>query len=112
MDAKLKAKWLRALRGGQYRQAKGRLANKTGTAFCCLGVLADIQGCLWKDRANSAGELLPVNPKGGNIIGDGVIESPVFDGGLTNETQRLLASMNDQKGTSFRRLADYIEQNL
>lgn len=36
MDKKQKAKWLRALRSGKYKQGHGAL--KTSTGYCCLGV--------------------------------------------------------------------------
>lgn len=41
MDKKIKAKWLRALRSGKYKQAKGVLRTEKG-GFCCLGVLCDV----------------------------------------------------------------------
>lgn len=40
MDQTVKAKWVAALRSGEYEQGRGRL--KTGNAFCCLGVLCDL----------------------------------------------------------------------
>jgi hypothetical protein len=44
MDPALKAEWVRALRSGQYQQAKGYLVRKFrddngATSHCCLGVL-------------------------------------------------------------------------
>jgi hypothetical protein len=42
MNADIKAKWVAALRSGEYQQGRGRL--KTGDAFCCLGVLCDCYG--------------------------------------------------------------------
>lgn len=40
MDQAVKQKWLQALRGGQYQQA--REALRVGEGFCCLGVLCDL----------------------------------------------------------------------
>ena len=37
MKAEDKAKWLEALRSGEYKQTDNTLCN--GTAYCCLGVL-------------------------------------------------------------------------
>ena len=54
----VKAKWLDALRGGKYKQARGRLKQVDPNeaeygGFCCLGVLYDVvgvgRGCgLWR----------------------------------------------------------------
>jgi hypothetical protein len=42
MNPEVKARWVAALRSGEYKQGKGalRLNNK----FCCLGVLCDLYG--------------------------------------------------------------------
>lgn len=40
MDKKLKAKWVKALESGRYKQGKKRLAG--GGYYCCLGVLRKI----------------------------------------------------------------------
>ena len=49
LDKKLKAKWIKALLSGDYKQGKGILKNKKGE-YCCLGVLADICGKLGKSN--------------------------------------------------------------
>jgi hypothetical protein len=41
MNPKVKAKWLAALRSGEYEQTVGKLNDNHG-GFCCLGVLCDI----------------------------------------------------------------------
>lgn len=107
MDANLKAKWVKALRSGRYDQHDGDLANKQGTAFCCLGVLADIQGCLWRDDLHA---LIPVDPKTGWRVGEGTLTMKKFCGGLTDDDQSILAGMNDE-GKSFAEIADFIETN-
>lgn len=40
MNPEVKAKWVSALRSGEYTQTKGFLHNDNG--FCCLGVLCEI----------------------------------------------------------------------
>ncbi|HEY6019689.1 MAG TPA: hypothetical protein VIY48_07255 [Candidatus Paceibacterota bacterium] len=40
MDPAVKAKWLTALRSGDYKQVKGCLRGELG--YCCLGVLTDV----------------------------------------------------------------------
>jgi len=40
MDKRIKARWLKALRGQRYLQGTGGL--RFGNSFCCLGVLCDL----------------------------------------------------------------------
>lgn len=40
MNQEIKAKWLDALRSGEYKQGDSRL--RVGDTFCCLGVLCDL----------------------------------------------------------------------
>ena len=42
MPKKLLAKWLKALRSGEYKQARGRLYRPEICGFCCLGVLQHV----------------------------------------------------------------------
>lgn len=50
MKPEIKAKWVAALRSGEYKQ--GREALRIGDRFCCLGVLCDLHakdtGEQWK----------------------------------------------------------------
>ena len=41
MNPEIKAKWLAALRSGEYQQGQNWLKNGKG-GFCCLGVLCDL----------------------------------------------------------------------
>lgn len=41
MNPEIKARWVAALRSGEYEQATGQLRNEHGE-FCCLGVLCDL----------------------------------------------------------------------
>lgn len=96
MDAELKTKWVEALRSGKYRQAKSILRNKDG-AFCCLGVLCDVSG-----------RSLNISDDGMTINGDGYF--PVWS--IVGERHgRHLAEQND-RGSSFAQIADYIEKHL
>lgn len=40
MNAELKAKWIAALRSGEYKQGRGKL--KRNDLYCCLGVLCEV----------------------------------------------------------------------
>jgi hypothetical protein len=44
LDPEVKAKWVAALRSGDYRQGRGALAARLpdGVEYCCLGVLMEI----------------------------------------------------------------------
>jgi len=107
MEKTLKAKWLKALRSGRYKQAQGCL--KDNDKFCCLGVLADVQGCAWKK--DDYGRSMPIiDGKGANTNGCGFLE-PRFAGGIRRATQEKLADMNDCNN-SFEAIADYIEKRL
>lgn len=54
MNPEIKAKWVQALRSGEYKQGVGRLRS-LGDEFCCLGVLTDlavkegVEGVEWDD---------------------------------------------------------------
>jgi hypothetical protein len=96
MDATLKAKWVKALRSGEIKQAKGTLLEDGG-AMCCLGVLATIQDCdlskldVWDRKTTKL-------PHG-------------FNAGISAKTREALAVKNDG-GSPFPEIADYIEEHL
>lgn len=106
MDATIKAKWIAALRGGEYIQGKGYLVVPEGVGAntravdsavgsrCCLGVLAAVIGL---NSPRTAG-YLPSSE--GDRIG---VSWPVQD---------KLATMNDSDNASFLEIADWIEANL
>lgn len=105
MDAELKAKWVKALRSGEYQQAKDHL--RRGGGFCCLGVLCEISGTgAWQERGGffdyiigdwRASQYLPPILRSQYRISDDQCDP--------------LMSMND-KGVPFEEIADYIEANL
>lgn len=117
MDTEIKAKWLAALRGGEYQQIREHLRSDDPDApgMCCLGVLCDvIDPDRWTDE-EYMGDL-----------GDGregeFYEEPPPDirerAGFTGEQLAELVHMNDGlkewKGNpqTFRQIADYIDANL
>lgn len=114
MDAKLKKRWIAALRSGRYKQGRGFL--KTGATRCCLGVLADIKGVVWrKNQPYFKGEAVGLYAEEQGLL------SPAFCG-ISKETQLTLADLNDgprfpgtvtrDKPWSFKQIADYIEKRL
>lgn len=42
MNPEVKARWVAALRSGEYRQGLARALNDGNGGFCCLGVLCDL----------------------------------------------------------------------
>lgn len=119
MEKRLKAKWVRALRSGRYKQTGGDLKNAEG--YCCLGVLCSVAGARW--TGEEWGGLKPILR--GKVIKheDEELLSPSFrrQVGLTKRRQSILTDMNDgghdkdnvwQEPKSFAEIADYIEKNL
>lgn len=105
-----KAKWVAALRSGEYKQGRGQLRNHNNE-YCCLGVACIVTGYeveLIKDKCYVPKdfELIPMKLRGAS-----------YDSSLV----KLLANMNDgqdpQSGrdvkiSTFSEIADYIEENL
>jgi hypothetical protein len=77
MNPEVKAKWLAALRSGEYAQAKARL--KTNSGYCCLGVLCDLHAKETEGHWGNAG-------------GDPVYLGDLFD---LPETVQKWAGVND-----------------
>lgn len=55
----VKDNWLKALKSGEYTQTKARLCNEDKTAFCCIGVFADINEELNIDTPHIVAETNP-----------------------------------------------------
>lgn len=123
MNARIKARWLKALRSGKYRQGTGHLKKTTITGearHCCLGVLCEL--------AMRSKVIAP-----SVAAHDGISRIHQFDGntgflplsviewaGLTDydpdvSTKQGLATclshLNDS-GKSFKQIANIIEQQL
>lgn len=111
MDKELKAKWVAALRSGEYKQTTETLRD--GDGFCCLGVLLDLSKLgqweqssyeYWNDgeKHSSEGDLCSLRH---------VLKIP-------ESVEMKLVEMNDgctKKNFprhSFEQIADYIEANV
>lgn len=95
----LKAKWIAALKSGQFKQGKDRLKNKD--KYCCLGVLREVSGYTGR---TASGLLTPRHRKRS-------WSSKSLVDGLPVDQQQTLAEMNDG-GYSFSKIADWIEENI
>jgi len=91
-----KAKWVAALRSGQYTQGRGELKDYYG-CFCCLGVACEI------GIAEEGIEGLDPGIRHANIL-----TKPSF---MPLNEQEKLAILNDT-GKSFIEIADHIEKEL
>ena len=111
LDPNFKAKWVNALRSGEYKQANAylrrqRLSGDFG--FCCLGVLCDVSGAQWNgDGEHGTLDSFDVKRVDEAFLSDWMLKRV----GLSDEEQKELAKRND-KGESFEMIADYIEANL
>lgn len=101
MNPELKAKWIAALRSGDYKQGRGVLRSPD-ESFCCLGVLCDISGMgQWIRRSYYAD----------GTDGYACLPAAVSRVAALSISEGRLAKMNDH-GKSFADIADYIEANL
>lgn len=110
--------WLKALRSGEYKRAKGQL-RKTSTSgvqsFCCLGVLQDLAakdgGNKWFDDDNASWDTeIPANRV---RVSDSQPQQEILDFlGIDNRMVDSLIELNDDKDRSFKEIADYIEKKI
>lgn len=130
MKSDIKAKWLAALRSGDYTQCKGTLRHQDG-GHCCLGVLAaecDVLRPLPQDwgpgERHADAVCIPVTASGeplsgvsdvmlGTMLRSGTISTSfmAYTGLHTNDIGELV-TMNDDQGKTFAEIADHVEANL
>ena len=106
MDAKLKAKWIEALRSGDFKQARGSLKDEFDGSYCCLGVLATVAGFPIKGNTilDAYGVSLGYRPICELIGGEPIVDLTAL--WWRNDGKQGFAQH------SFREIADYIEANL
>lgn len=120
MNLDIKAKWLAALRSGEYKQIRGTLAKGSVynvNGFCCLGVLCDI--------AVKEGAIPPAEGRTEGVLAYGEagqintlpLEVTLW-AGLTSgnpsvgEINRPLGWHNDTGQKDFNEIADLIDRYL
>ena len=115
MDQELKAKWVAALRSGEYKQGYGRLFSPREKSYCCLGVLCDVIDPKGWDMVTSEdgkeycnGHVLDaphVDPQGAI--------SEYVDGNIIDKALQVqLANKNDSRNYNFTEIAMFIEANV
>jgi hypothetical protein len=118
MNQEIKAKWVAALRSGEYKQGHAFLNGPSG--FCCLGVLCDLYGketgVEWVDREERGPEKHMLNGYSvppievrewselGSDLGYTGVETPTTD-------SVSLVDLNDS-GLPFSQIADIIQYAL
>lgn len=100
MQEKYKGPWIEALRSGKYKQ--GRRTLCWDNTYCCLGVLAEINGHLQKT---------PFINKSCYTCYDTLPSDLAMEFGI-NGVMYDLMDMNDNKKWTFNQIADWIEENL
>jgi hypothetical protein len=118
MDKELKAKWVAALRSGDYKQGHTTLRAKVKDApdrFCCLGVLCDVaepEG--WTAHYSGAPEAetgeyaWPEHTYGTTELYEDALDECL----LTENQQSKLIQLNDVFKETFDKIADHIEAVL
>ncbi len=109
MDPELKQKWLDALRSGKYKQGEGQLRN-VQDEFCCLGVLADIQGRRWRRHVALGGYDYGISCDGNTDFGGE--DDPRLLAAIGNADRRKKLIVMNDSGKSFKQIAAYIQRYL
>ena len=115
MNQEIKAKWVAALRSGDYKQTTGELrsGDEDSHGYCCLGVLCEISKL---ETGFGITENLNEN-HGDDLICETVQEWAGLNqphGASVNirGDAALLTYHNDTNGTTFLEIADAIEEQL
>lgn len=118
MNPEVKAKWLEALRSGEYKQGTGHLNR--GRRYCCLGVLCEVaiqEGLnLSVTREGPRENVTAFYNNSAGLLPEAVVEwagltmtNPEF---FTDDQESWsLASKNDS-GATFEEIANLIEEHL
>lgn len=122
MDPEIKARWVAALRSGEYRQGRGALCTPSvdGDLYCCLGILASLHPDIVRKKdgdifsLNLPGESVSRTNGGLHLPSVGVDAWAGTDGNYAVKHEGVwttLYSMND-RGVPFDVIADVIEEQL
>jgi hypothetical protein len=112
MNPEVKAKWVAALRSGEYSQGARALRSEDRKSFCCLGVLCDLHsketGNTWNIDGEYLGQagLLPVAVKDWSGVPHG------YGAVVAIRERRNGLTIHNDHGESFALIADAIEEQL
>ena len=113
-------RWLRALRSGKYKQARGNLHKTTNKGeqdgFCCLGVMIDITDRKGWTRAIklASGRGFSMKHPLAFVGGESMPSDALCNqfGILNQNGARVLAMFNDSPNGTFSTVANMIEKAL
>ena len=108
-------KWVKALRSGEYTQARGSIVEELANnqyAFCCLGVLAMTLGGEVADPDEYEGEPTMCIKVDEEYVGSTGCMGIGWIGGLSSDWVDRLIELNDDDLATFDNIADYIEVEL
>ena len=116
MRADVKAKWVAALRSGDYKQGTGTLLNEKNE-YCCLGVLAQVvdpERVGWHVPSMIYGTRLFLNDdlgegKNADLEQRTAAQYALMGDPMSITMSRILATLNDSWRHDFNAIADYIE---
>ena len=109
----IKAKWLKALRSGKYKQTKQTLYNPKTKGFCCLGVLQHVThgNCEGPSRDDvDSGYAYGGLPSDGYWKAIGATGADWGHGSIYHASSTL--SKKNDSGSSFKTIANWIEKNV
>lgn len=111
MKKQLRDSWVKALRSGEYKQARETL--QVGNAYCCLGVLCHVAGIEIPIEANDLDSFETYRGDDDEIVYD---LRPFRDecglGTGDGSPQNHLVDMNDKQLATFPVIASWIEANI
>ena len=112
LKPRLTKKWIEALRSGQYVQGQGSL--RYYDKYCCLGVLCNIYygHDKWQSTMIDVPGLYCIEGKTCHLPNEVRKKIVADDGTETLNFFSTLMTMNDETGSSFTEIADYIETTL
>jgi len=111
MNKKVKKKWLKALRSGEYKQTKNLLKNKD--KYCCLGVLCDIHSIEnnGKWELNDDGEYIYLG-RFGQLPEEVMKWASLNTNDVKYKGKKESLMMANDNGYSFKQIANIIESQL
>lgn len=98
----LRARWVKALRSGEYGQTTGSLYRSANDAYCCLGVLCEVAGLNRLGNAKTLDRSTRFRP----------LRDALDLGSAKAGAQEKLIDLNDEEFWSFKRIATWIEKNV
>ena len=114
MNARIKRKWVTALRSGKYMQGQGYLKDEDG-GYCCLGVLCDIFA---KEKSKLGVKFVREGDETWSFMGSGatlpvaVVEWAGLDSADPTIWPVTAVNLNDHENRSFKYIARMIEKYL